>query len=154
MHFTRLTPLVLVLMAFSFIGCSSSPRAQKSINFTKVYIESPQMSDSSNVVQFNSTVVETAEGELRSHGYKVTQSKADADATLRSTWRISNSGNNMRRDEISISLSMSLFNKQGQRVFSGDSGSAVPMSFWSVAKTAISVDSILSQLPVATAPAK
>ena len=154
MNFTRLTPLVLVLMSFSFIGCSSSPRAQKSINFTKVYVESPQTSDSSNVVQFNSTVVETAEGELRSHGYTVTQSKADADATLRSTWRISNNGNNMRRDEVSISLSMSLFNKQGKRVFSGDSGSAVPMSFWSVAKTATAVDSIMSQLPVATAPAK
>jgi hypothetical protein len=152
MHFTKLTPLVLI--ALSLIGCSSSPRAQKSINFTKVYVESPQMSDSSNVIQFNSTVVDTAEGELRSHGYTVTQSKADAEATLRSTWRISNSGNNNRRDEISLSLSMSLFNKEGQRVFSGDSGSAVPMSFWSVAKTATAVDSVLSQLPVASAPVK
>jgi hypothetical protein len=152
MHFTRLTPLVLI--ALSLIGCSSSPRAQKSINFTKVYVESPQTSDSSNVIQFNSTVVDTAEGELRSHGYTVTQSKADAEATLRSTWRISNSGNNNRRDEISLSLSMSLFNKEGQRVFSGDSGSAVPMSFWSVAKTATAVDSVLSQLPVASAPVK
>jgi hypothetical protein len=106
------------------------------------------------VIQFNSTVVDTAEGELRSHGYTVTQSKADAEATLRSTWRISNSGNNNRRDEISLSLSMSLFNKEGQRVFSGDSGSAVPMSFWSVAKTATAVDSVLSQLPVASAPVK
>jgi hypothetical protein len=152
MHFTKLTPLVLI--ALSLIGCSSSPRAQKSINFTKVYVESPQTSDSSNVIQFNSTVVDTAEGELRSHGYTVTQSKADAEATLRSTWRISNSGNNNRRDEISLSLSMSLFNKEGQRVFSGDSGSAVPMSFWSVAKTATAVDSVLSQLPVASAPVK
>jgi hypothetical protein len=152
MHFTRLTPLVLI--ALSLIGCSSSPRAQKSINFTKVYVESPQTSDSSNVIQFNSTVVDTAEGELRSHGYTVTQSKADAEATLRSTWRISNSGNNNRRDEISLSLSMSLFNKEGQRVFSGDSGSAVPMSFWSVAKTATAVDSVLSKLPVASAPVK
>jgi hypothetical protein len=152
MHFTRLTPLVLI--ALSLIGCSSSPRAQKSINFTKVYVESPQTSDSSNVIQFNSTVVDTAEGELRSHGYTVTQSKADAEATLRSTWRISNSGNNNRRDENSLSLSMSLFNKEGQRVFSGDSGSAVPMSFWSVSKTATAVDSVLSQLPVASAPVK
>jgi hypothetical protein len=152
MHFTRLTPLVLI--ALSLIGCSSSPRAQKSINFTKVYVESPQTSDSSNVIQFNSTVVDTAEGELRSHGYTVTQSKADAEATLRSTWRISNIGNNNRRDEISLSLSMSLFNNEGQRVFSGDSGSAIPMSFWSVAKTATAVGSVLSQLPVASAPVK
>jgi hypothetical protein len=154
MHSTRFTPLVLVLIAFSFIGCNSSPRAQKSINFTKIYVESTQSSDSSNAIQFNSTVVETAEGELRSHGYTVTQSKADADATLRSTWHISNNGNNVRKDEVSLSLSMSLFNKQGQRVFSGDSGSAVPISFWNEAKTATAVDNILSQLPVATAPAK
>jgi hypothetical protein len=154
MHFTRFTPLALVLIAFSFIGCSSSPRAQKSINFTKVYVETPQTSDFSNDMQFNSTVVETAEGELRSHGYTVTESKVDADATLRSTWRISRNGNNMRKDEVSVSLSMSLFNKQGQRVFSGDSGSAIPIGFWSVAKTATAVDSVLSQLPVASAPTK
>jgi len=154
MHFTRFASLALVSIAFLFTGCSSSPRAQKSINFTKVYVETPQTSDFSNAIQFNSTVVETAEGELRSHGYTVTQSKADADATLRSTWRISNNANNMRKDEVSISLSMSLFNKQGQRVFSGDSGSAVPIGFWSVAKTATAVDNVLLQLPIANAPAK
>ena len=60
----------------------------------------------------------------------------------------------MRKDEVSISLSMSLFNKQGQKVFSGDSGSGVPISFWSVAKTATAVDNVLSRLPVAAAPAK
>ncbi len=154
MHFTRFTPLALVLIAVSIIGCSSSSRTQKSINFTKVYVEAPQTSDSSNVVQFNSTVIETAEGELRSRGYTVANSKADADATLRSTWHISNSNNSMRKDEVSISLSMSLFNKQGQKVFSGDSGSGVPISFWSVAKTATAVDNVLSRLPVAAAPAK
>ncbi|MEI7602059.1 MAG: hypothetical protein WCJ77_00210 [Opitutae bacterium] len=106
------------------------------------------------MIQFNSTVVETAEGELRSRGYTVTQTKTDADATLRSTWHISNNGNSIRREEVSISLSMSLFNKQGQKVFSSDSGSAVPVSFWSVAKTATAVDNVLSELPVVTAAAK
>ena len=154
MHFTRFTPLALVLIAFSLIGCSSSPRAQKSINFTKVYVDSPQTSDFSDTFQFNSTVVETAEGELRSRGYTVTHTKVDADAILRSTWHISTNGNNMRKDEVSITLSMSLFNKQGQKVFSSDSGSAVPISFWSVAKTATVVDNVLSQLPVVTAPTK
>jgi hypothetical protein len=154
MHFTRFTPLALILLSFSFIGCSSSPRTQKSINFTKVYVETPFSSDSSNIVQFNSTVVETAEGELRSHGYTVTNSRADAEATLRSTWRISTDNNSLRKDEISVSLSMSLFNKQGQKVFSGDSGSSLPIGFWSVAKTATAVDNVLSRLPVASARAK
>ena len=154
MHFTRFAPLALVLVAFSLIGCGSSARTQKSINFTKVYVETPQTSDLSNVVQFNSTVVDTAEGELRSRGYTITNSKADADATLRSTWRISNNSNSLHKDEVSISLSMSLFNKQGQRVFSADSGSAVPISFWTVAKTATAVDNVLSRLPVATAAGK
>ena len=154
MHFTRFTPLVLVLIAFSIIGCSSSSRTQKSINFTKVYVEAPQTSDSSNVVQFNSTVVETAEGELRSRGYTVTNSKADAEATLRSTWHVSNNGNGVHKDEISVSLSMSLFTKQGQKVFSSDSGSGVPIGFWSMAKTATTVDNVLSQLPVVTKAAK
>ncbi len=154
MHFNRFTPLALVLIAFSLIGCSSSPRAQKSINFTKVYVDTPQTSDFSNNVQFNSTVVECAEGELRSRGFTVTQSKADADAILRSTWRISNNGNNVRKDEVSLTLSMSLFNKQGQKVFSSDSGSAVPVSFWSVAKTATAVNNVLAKLPVVTVPAK
>ena len=106
------------------------------------------------MVQFNATVVETAEGELRSHGFTVTNSKADAEAILRSTWRISNDNNSLRRDEVSVSLSMSLFNKQGKKVFSGDSGSAVPIGFWSVAKTATAVDNVLSRLPVASGPAK
>lgn len=154
MHFTRFTPLALILLSFSFIGCSSSPRTQKSINFTKVYVEAPFSSDSSNIVQFNSTVVETAEGELRSHGYTVTNSRADAEAILRSTWRISTDNNTLRKDEISVSLSMSLFNKQGQKVFSGDSGSALPIGFWSVAKTATAVDNVLSRLPVASARVK
>ncbi len=154
MHFTRFTPLALVLIAISLIGCSSSPRAQKSINFTKVYVDTPQTSDFSNNVQFNSTVVESAEGELRSRGYTVTQSRADADAILRSTWRISNNGDNVRKDEVSITLSMSLFNKQGQKVFSSDSGSAVLISFWSVAKTATAVNNVLAKLPVVTGPAK
>lgn len=154
MHLTRFTPLVLAFIAFSLIGCSSNSRTQKSINFTKVYVEAPQTTDSTNVAQFNSTVVDTAEGELRSRGYTVTNSRNDADAVLRSTWHISNNNNSLRKDEISISLSMSLFNKQGKRVFSADSGSAVPASFWSVAKTASAVDSVMSQLPVATAPAK
>jgi hypothetical protein len=154
MHFTRFTPLALVLLSFSFIGCSSSPRTQKSINFTKVYVAAPVSSDLSNIVQFNSTVVETAEGELRSHGYTVTKSQADAEAILRSTWHISPNNNGMHNNELSVSLSMSLFNKQGQKVFSGDSGSALPMGFWSVAKTASAVDSVMSRLPVASARAK
>jgi len=49
---------------------------------------------------------------------------------------------------------MSLFNKQGKKVFSSDSGSAVPISFWSVAKTATAVDDVLSQLPVVKAATK
>ena len=154
MHFTRFTPLALALIAMSFIGCSSSPRTQTAINFTKVYVEAPLNSDSSNVNQFNTTVVETAEGELRSHGYTVTNSKADADATLRSTWHISTNSNSIRKDEVSVSLSMSLFNKRGQKVFSGDSGSAVPIGFWTVAKTATAVDDVMSRLPVVTSSAK
>lgn len=154
MHLTRFTPLVFVLTVLALFGCSSSSRTQKSINFTKVYVEAPLSLDSSNVAQLNSTVVETAEGELRSRGYTVTNSKSDADAVLRSTWHISNNSNGGRKDEIAISLSMTLFNKQGKRVFSSDSGSAVPVSFWSVAKTATAVDNVLAQLPVATAPTK
>ena len=147
MHFLRFTPLALVLIAFSVIGCNSSPRTQVAINFTRVYVEAPQISDTSSVVQYNSTVVETAQGELRSRGYTVTTSKADADATLRSTWHISNNNNTIRKDEVSVSLSMSLFNKRGQKVFSGDSGSAIPIGFWSVAKTATTVDDVLARLP-------
>ena len=153
MHFTRLTPLVIVLIAFSIFGCSSSTRSQNSINFTRVYVETPQSLDLNYVNQFNSTVVETAEGELRSHGYTITNSKTDAQATLRSTWHVS-PGNGARKDEVSISLSMSLFNNQGKKVFSGDSGSPVATSFWSVAKTATTVDNILSQLPVADSTKK
>jgi hypothetical protein len=154
MHFTRFTPLALVLIAFSLIGCNSSSRTQKSINFSKIFVEAPLVSDSSNVAQFNSTVVETAEGELRSRGYTVTNSRNDADATLRSTWHISTNGNSTRKDEVCVSLSMSLFTKQGQKVFSSDSGSAVPVGFWNVAKTATAVDNVLSGLPVSTSSTK
>jgi hypothetical protein len=149
MHFTRITPLVLALISISFIGCSSSPRIQGSFNFTKIYVESPQSFDSTNVNQLNSTVVETAEGELRSHGYTVTNSKSDAQAVLRSTWHLSSPNSNVRKEDVSISLSMSIFTNQGKKVFSGDSGSAVPVNFWSVAKTAVAVDDILSHMPVA-----
>ena len=148
MHFIRLTPLAVVLIAFSIIGCSSNTRNQKSISFTRVYVETPQSLDLSNVNQFNSTVVETAEGELRSRGYTVTNSKTDAQATLRSTWHVS-TNNGMRKDDVAISLSMSLFTNQGKKVFSSDSGSPVPANYWNVAKTATTVDNILSQLPLA-----
>lgn len=154
MHLTRFVPILLVITAFSFIGCNSTPRSQTSINFSKVYVEVPQSSDSSIVSSFNTSVVETAEGELRSRGYVITNNKADADATLRSTWHISNNINSARKDEVSLSLSMSLFTKQGKKVFSSDSGSAVPASFWNVAKTVTTVDNVLARLPVVTAPAK
>jgi hypothetical protein len=147
-------PLVLALISISFIGCNSSPRNQRSFNFTKVYVESPQSFDSTNVNQLNSTVIETAEENFEATVTLLLIQDPDAQAVLRSTWHLSSPNNNIRKEDVSVALSMSIFTNEGKKVFSADSGSAVPVSFWSVAKTAVAVDDILSQMPVAERASK
>lgn len=154
MHFTRITPLVFALIALSILGCSTRTRSEKSISVTSIYIESPVSFGNFNIEKLNPTVVETAAGELRSHGYTVTQSPGEAQAILRGTWRTSENINSALKDDVGVSLSMSLFTKAGQKIYSSDSGSSVPLSFWNAARTATTVDNILSSLPVASTSAK
>lgn len=148
MNLTRLGQMALVAL-FTVISVACSTRSTPSADLksvTKIYVADTVASNSLETNALNNAVHDTAVRELQRLGYVIATNSNDANATLRSSWRI-RKGEGVRNDSESLSLSLSLFSKSGQRLFDADSGPAVLANFWNESRANTEVSAILSRLP-------
>ncbi len=144
-HLKFALALLTVLAAF-LSGCATGATPHASLaGITRVYVAdtvggaTPETSNASNAVH------DASISELRHLGYVVVLNAAEADAVLKSSWRIKKSEDN-RQDVQVASLSLSLFNKKNQRLFDADSGPSVPSGFWSESRAISEVNGMLNHL--------
>jgi hypothetical protein len=81
--------------------------------------------------------------ELAHLGYVATRTPGEAQATLRSSWRVS------RADDgrVSLALSQSLFDPSGRRLMTTDSGTTLSVNFWNESAVHRAVGQALARLP-------
>ncbi len=148
MNLPRLSQMVLTaLFAVILVACSTSSTPSADLkSVTKIYVADTVASNSLETNSLNNAVHDTAVRELQRLGYAIVTNSNEANATLRSSWRI-RKGEGVRNDSESLSLSLSLFSKSGQRLFDADSGPAVLANFWNESRTNTEVIAILARLP-------
>jgi hypothetical protein len=152
MSLSRLTWLGCLFMSLAFLGCANAERA-KVTSVKRVYIENTRLSTNMTVEMITPAVLDTIAMELTRHGYVVVSSKASAEGVLRMSWKTGTSTSNFEGD-CPLSLSMTLFNLKGQRIFSGNTGPAVPSSFWSQSRANAEVAMMLAPMPSAVVAAQ
>jgi hypothetical protein len=148
MNLPRLGQIALAAL-FTVVSIACSTRSTPSADLksvTKIYVADTVASNSLETNALNNAVHDTAVRELQRLGYAIATNSNDANATLRSSWRI-RKGEGVRNDSESLSLSLSLFSKSGQRLFDADSGPAVLANFWNESRANTEVSAILSRLP-------
>jgi|APGre2960657468_1045069.scaffolds.fasta_scaffold00321_7 hypothetical protein len=148
MNLPRLGQIALAAL-FTVVSIACSTRSTPSADLktvTKIYVADTVASNSVETNALNNAVHDTAVRELQRLGYAIATNSNDANATLRSSWRI-RKGEGVRNDSESLSLSLSLFSKSGQRLFDADSGPAVLANFWNESRANTEVSAILSRLP-------
>ncbi len=141
--------LSCLILGIALIGCANGSRS-KVASVKRVFIEKSHQTSNQTAEMITPTAFESAAIELTRHGYVVVSSKNSAEGVLRMSWQVAPSSNSSSADN-PMSLSMTLFNKQGQRIFSGNSGPAVPVAFWNQTRAHAEVASILSRMPTAVA---
>ena len=148
MHTPRQFWLSCLVAVLSLVGCANGNRTQVT-SVKRVYIENTKSSNHSTAELLTPTALETIAIELTRHGYVVVSSKNLAEGVLRMSWQTGATNASNTTLETPISLSMTLFNQKGKRIFSGSSGSGVQAAYWSQARTQNEIVSILKSLPAA-----
>ena len=97
----------------------------------------------------SNAVHDASVSELRRLGYVVVTNTSEADAVLKSSWRIKKSEDN-RNDLQVASLSVSLFDRKNRRLFDADSGPSVPANFWNESRASTEIANMLNRLGRAT----
>jgi hypothetical protein len=145
-----LLPASLVLLAALFSGCASSPApATALVSVRKVFVMDTQNSGVTEADALANDVHDASVQELLRLGYVATRTPGEAQATLRSSWRV-NRGDDGR---VSLALSQSLFDASGHRLMTTDSGTALSVNFWNESAVHRAVGQALSRLPkLAPAP--
>ena len=72
-----------------------------------------------------------------------TATAAEAQATLRSSWRV----NKAVDGRVSLALSVTLFDPSGRRLLSTDSGTALSANFWNDSTVRRAIEQALARLP-------
>lgn len=148
MNLPRLGQIALAaLFAVISVACSTSATSSADLkSVSKIFVADTAASNTLETNALNNAVHDAAVRELQRLGYAITSNSNEANATLRSSWR-TRKGEGVRNDSESISLSLSLFSKSGQRLFDADSGPAVLANFWNESRANTEVIAMLARLP-------
>jgi hypothetical protein len=146
--------LALALLGAFFIGCTTGTSPHVSLStIGRIYVAETVGANTAETSASSAAVHDAAVSELRRLGYTVAASSTEADAILRSSWRIKKSEDN-RNDAQVASLSVSLFDKKNHRLFDADSGPYVPTAFWNESRAGSEVAGMLNRLGRSTASQK
>ncbi len=135
----------LLLLSFALFGCESGSDHSTALTFKKVYIENPRQTDCATANLLSPSLSQSVSEEFAIHGFVVVSDKAKAQGLVRPTWQIQPPNGS----ETIMSLSISVFDANGKKVFSGSSGPPIPASFWTITRTNAEVVAILHRLPTA-----
>ncbi len=140
----RLSGWFLLTVTLALFGCANAGGGAKSLkNVQKVYVADPVAATLPETTALNAAVHDVAVRELSALGYGSALTSQQADAVLKSTWhtRLDDNGRSI------VSLSVTLFDKAGHKLYSSDSGAAVVSSFWSESRVTTELATMLGTLP-------
>jgi hypothetical protein len=143
-HPRRLLAFALGLLTLGVVGCSSPNEGPSSLaTVRKVYVTDTQPSGVGEADALGDSVHDSAVRELARLGYQATASASEAQATLRSSWRV----NKAVDGRVSLALSVTVFDPSGRRLLSADSGAALSANFWNDASVRRAIEQALARLP-------
>lgn len=136
--------------AVLFAACSSRPDRSGDLAKVRNLNVTPVISGSSSSTTQNLelTVQESIQRSVTARGYTVTKD-GTADATVRAAWLIGNETTNGKTERI-YTLSVSVFNAQGERIFSARSINGWPEVLWTEARVNSEIAALFRALPEAT----
>ena len=155
MHLLR-KPVALALAAFValFPGCPTPSQSGGSLKgVSRIYVAETIGATTLETTGATNAVHDAAVLALGVRGYVVVPTAGQADAVLRSSWRIRQSETNSSNIPV-VSLSVSLFDKSGHRLFDTDSGSSIPTTFWNESRAAQETSGMLDRLTKAAVQQK
>jgi len=141
----RFLPSVfLALVVVLFTGCvASSAPTSSLVSVRKVFVQDAQSSGVTEADALADAVHDASVHELARLGYVATRTSAEAQAILRSSWRVNRSADG----RVSLALSQSLFDPAGRRLMTTDSGTALSVNFWNESAVRRAVEQGLARLP-------
>lgn len=141
----RFLPSVfLALVVVLFTGCAASSAPTSSLaSVRKVFVQDAQSSGVTEADALADAVHDASVHELARLGYVATRTSAEAQAILRSSWRVNRSADG----RVSLALSQSLFDPAGRRLMTTDSGTALSVNFWNESAVRRAVEQGLARLP-------
>jgi hypothetical protein len=153
-HLLKASSLLLAVLATFLSGCTTGGSPHVSLStISRVYVADTVGASTSETASASNAVHDASVSELRRLGYVVVTNTSEADAVLKSSWRIKKSEDN-RNDLQVASLSVSLFDKKNHRLFDADSGPSVPANFWNESRASTEIASMLNRLGRATTSQK
>jgi len=147
----RFLPSVfLALVVALFTGCTTFSAPTTSLGaIRKVFVQDTQSCGVPEADALANAVHDASVHGLARLGYVATRTPTEAQATLRSSWRVNRSADG----RVSLALSQSLFEPAGRRLMTTDSGTALSVNFWNESAVQRAVEQGLARLPkVAPAP--
>jgi hypothetical protein len=141
----RFLPSVfLALVVVLLTGCATSSAPTPSLaSVRKVFVQDAQSSGVTEADALADAVHDASVHELAHLGYVATRTSAEAQAILRSSWRVNRSADG----RVSLALSQSLFDPAGRRLMTTDSGTALSVNFWNESAVRRAVEQGLARLP-------
>lgn len=109
----------------------------------KVFVTDTQAAGVSEADALGDAVHDAAVRELARLGYQATATSTEAQATLRSSWRVQKAVDG----RVSLALSISVFDLSGRRLLSTDSGTALSVNFWNESTVRRAIEQALARLP-------
>lgn len=134
----------LALIASLFAGCIASSAPTIALgSVRKVFVQDTLGSGVAEADALANVVHDASVHELAHLGYVATRTPGEAQATLRSSWRVSRAADG----RVSLALSQSLFDVGGHRLMTTDSGTTLSVNFWNEAAVQRAVEQALARLP-------
>ena len=134
----------LALIASLFTGCNTSSAPTTALgSVRKVFVQDTPTTGVSEADALATVVHDASVHELAHLGYVATRTPGEAQATLRSSWRVSRAADG----RVSLALSQSLFDLGGHRLMTTDSGTSLSVNFWNESAVQRAVEQALARLP-------
>jgi hypothetical protein len=140
----RLLTLALGLLSIGFIGCSAPVEGPSGLaSVRKVFVTETQSAGVTEADALGDAVHDAAVRELARLGYQAVATSTEAQASLRSSWRVQKAVDG----RISLALSISIFDPSGRRLLSTDSGTVLSVNFWNESTVRRAIEQALARLP-------
>lgn len=140
---------LLLITAVCFAGCGAPSAGSANLgSIRKVFVTDTQRSGVVEADALADAVHDAAARELGRLGFVATATPSEAQAILRSSWRV----NKADDGRVSVALSISLFDPSGHRLLTTDSGTALSINFWNESSVRRAVEQALVSLPPPPAP--